>query len=131
MKIFQILNGFCFWDASHVVSSLEEASQRFAPDIVFVEAPDYVREGWGYNELSEGDERFIKPTPPDGWLYDDESGTFYKDGDYKPSELRGSAEDMMRKILNINKNSSSIEEQITELQLALSTIFEKILKLGG
>lgn len=131
MKIFQISNGFCYWDASRVVSSLEEASQRFAPDIEFVEAPDYVREGWGYDVLADGDARFVKPIPPDGWLYDDESGTFYKDGDYKPSELRCSAEEMARKILDINKNSSAVEEQITELQLALSSIFEKILKLGG
>ena len=131
MKIFQIMNGHCYWDASHVVGSLEEAAERFAPDIIFVEAPDYVREGWGYDVLADGDARFVKPTPPEGWLYDDSSGTFYREGDYKPSELRTSPEEMMRKILKMDKKSTSVEEQITELQLALSSIFEKIIGFGG
>jgi hypothetical protein len=77
MKIFQILGGFCHWDASNVVSTLEEAQERFAPNIVFVKAPDNVREGWGFDASLEGDARFIRPTPPDGWEYDDETGTFY------------------------------------------------------
>lgn len=81
MKIFQILGEVCHWDASNVVSSLEEAAERFAPDIVFVEAPDNVREGWGFNASLEGDARFIRPTPPEGWEYDDETGTFYIPGE--------------------------------------------------
>lgn len=81
MRIFQILGGFCHWDASNVLSSLDEAAERFAPDIVFVEAPDNVREGWGYDASLDGDARFIKPVPPDGWEYDDETGTFYLPGE--------------------------------------------------
>lgn len=77
MKIFQILGSFCHWDASNVVSSLDEVRERFAPDIVFVEAPDNVREGWGFDGTLEGDARFLRPVPPDGWEYDDETGTFY------------------------------------------------------
>ena len=77
MKIFQILGGFCHWDASNVVSSLDEAAERFAPDIVFVEAPDNVREGWGFDETLDGDARFLRPVPPEGWEYDDDTGTFY------------------------------------------------------
>lgn len=77
MKIFQILGGICHWDASNVISSLDEAAERFAPDIVFAEAPDTVYEGWGFDASAEGDARFIKPVPPEGWLYDDETGTFY------------------------------------------------------
>ncbi len=77
MKIFQILGGFCHWDASNVVSSLDEAAERFAPDIVFVEAPDNVREGWGFDDSLDGDARFLRPVPPEGWEYDDDTGTFY------------------------------------------------------
>lgn len=84
MKIFQILGGFCHWDASNVVSSLEEAAERFAPDIVFVEAPDNVHEGWGFDETLEGDARFVRPVPPEGWEYDDETGTFYVPGEEEP-----------------------------------------------
>lgn len=80
MKIFQILNNFCHWDATSVVPNLEFAKEHYAPDIVFVEAPDYVFEGWGFNEYQTGDARFVKPVSPDGWLYDDKTGTFYQEG---------------------------------------------------
>lgn len=80
-KIFQIVNGMCHWLTPF--KSLGETVNKFPADCLFVEAPDYVHESWGYqdkdaegNELT-GDDRFIKPTPPEGWLYDDETGTFY------------------------------------------------------
>lgn len=81
MKIFQILGNLCHWDATPVVSSLEMAKLKYAPDIIFVEAPEYVFEGWGFDSLKDGDERFIKPEPPEGWLYDDKTGTFYPEGE--------------------------------------------------
>lgn len=81
MKIMQILGGFCHWDASGVVDSLRACAERFAPDMVFVEAPDYVFEGWGYDPDAEGDARFIEPNPPEGWLYDKDTGTFYHPDD--------------------------------------------------
>ena len=77
MKIGQIENGFVHWDASPVVPDMEWAANHYAPNIAFVEAPDYVFEGWAFDEDKEGDERFIKPVPPEGWLYDDATGTFY------------------------------------------------------
>ena len=72
MKLFQILNGICHWDATSKHPTLASADGVYAPDIVFVEAPDSVFEGWGYL-----DGEFIQPTPPDGWLYDEITGTFY------------------------------------------------------
>ena len=77
-KIFQIVNGFCHWQTPF--QSLEE-TKAFPPDCIFVEAPDYVNEQWGYDETKEGDERFIHPEPPEGWLYDEETGTFYPESD--------------------------------------------------
>ena len=77
MKIFQILNGICHWDASKQYPSLSDTVGKFPSDLLFVEAPDFVFEGWGYDADLEGDARFIKPTPPDGWLYHDNTGTFY------------------------------------------------------
>lgn len=77
MKIFQILDGLCYWDATNRVHTIDEAKFFYSPEILFVEAPDYVFEGWGYDEFAEGDERFIKPEAPEGWAYDDETGTFY------------------------------------------------------
>lgn len=78
MKVFQIFNGLCHWDATSTHPNLEHTKNHYSSDIVFVEAPDYVFEGWGYDATQEGDARFIKPTPPDGWLYDDTTGTFYR-----------------------------------------------------
>lgn len=77
MKVFQILNGFCHWDATAKHPTLESTKGRYAPDIKFVEAPDYVFESWGYDETQTGDDRFIQPEPPEGWEYDPNTGTFY------------------------------------------------------
>lgn len=81
MKIVQIENGFVHWDATPVVPDLDWAATHYAPNIVFVEAPDYVFEGWAYDEDKEGNERFVKPIPPEGWLYNDETGAFYQEPD--------------------------------------------------
>lgn len=80
MKIVQIENSFVHWDATEVVPDLDWAATYYSPEIHFVEAPDYVFEGWTFDEEKEGDERFIKPVPPEGWLYDDKTGGFYQEG---------------------------------------------------
>lgn len=80
MKCFQIVNEICHWDATNQFPTAESTIGYFPPDLLFVDAPDYVFEGWGYV-----DGEFIKPTPPEGWVYDDETGTFYPEG-YVPEE---------------------------------------------
>lgn len=87
MKIFQIKANLCFYDATPVHSTLLSTLGKYPPDVLFVEAPDYVFEGWGYDANAEGDARFIQPTPPEGWLYDEGTGTFYEIGEPKPSDL--------------------------------------------
>lgn len=80
MKIVQIDNGFVHWDASRDVPDLDWAASHYAPNILFVEAPDYVFEGWTYNATAEGDDRFVRPIAPDGWVYDDKTGSFKPEG---------------------------------------------------
>ena len=76
---------------------------RFPPSVLFVEAPDYVREGWGYDASKEGDERFLQPQPPEGWLYDVESGTFYQDGETPPkNEPEPTTEELLNALLGVN-----------------------------
>lgn len=75
MKIFQIFNGDLYWETPY--NSLEETKGKYPADVVFVEAPDYVFESWGYDENQDGEARFIKPTAPEGWVYDESNGTFY------------------------------------------------------
>ncbi len=65
MKVIQVLNGFCHWDATTRHPTLESTVGKYAPNIVFVEAPDYVFESWGFDETQEGDARFIQPEPPE------------------------------------------------------------------
>lgn len=77
MKIFQIKDGFCYCDLTPKHQTIENTYNRYPKDILIVEAPDWVFEGFGYNYLAEGDERFVKPTPPEGFLYDEGTGTFY------------------------------------------------------
>lgn len=83
MKIMQIENGFVHWDATRDVPDLNWAKEHYASNIVFVEAPDYVFEGWSFDETLEGDARFVVPTAPEGWHYDIDLGTFVQDG-YEP-----------------------------------------------
>jgi hypothetical protein len=96
MKIVQIFafpgteDFMCHWDATSKFPTLESTEGRFAPDILFVEAPDYVFEGWGFDMTATGDARFVRPPLPQPeswtdettgrtyhWAYDDATGTFY------------------------------------------------------
>ena len=79
MKIFQIVKNFCYYDATPIHKNLASTLGKYPPDVLFVEAPDYVFEGWGYDAEAEGDAKFIQPTPPEGWVYDPETGTFYQE----------------------------------------------------
>ena len=82
MKVMQVINGICHWDASSVYKTAASTKHLFPTDVLFVDAPDYVFEGWGYL-----DGEFVKPTPPDGWLYNEETGTFYPEWALPPSEM--------------------------------------------
>lgn len=77
MKIFQILHGMCHWETPF--KSLDEVVNRFPTDCLFVEAPDYVTEQWGYDEMEIGDDRFIAPTIPEDLVMNDETGTYVEE----------------------------------------------------
>lgn len=64
MKVFQIFDGICYCDYSHNYRSAAEAAKYYSPQTVFVDAPDYVDVGWGFDGTKEGDERFIEPPAP-------------------------------------------------------------------
>ena len=81
MKIMQIVSGFCYHDCTKEFPTIQSTIGKFPPDLLFVEAPDYVFEGWGYNENETGDARFIKPEVPEGYVYDEETGTYYSESD--------------------------------------------------
>lgn len=111
MKIFQIVKNLCHYDMTPIHPTLASTIGRYAPNVVIVEAPDYVFEGWGYNPDAEGDDRFIKPTPPEGWLYDDATGTFYPaDGEKpKPPTQSGNISELTAKVANLEEQLATIE----------------------
>jgi len=99
MKVFQIVNGICHWDATSVHPTIQSTYGKYSIDTLFVEAPDFVFEGWGYQ-----DGNFIQPTPPPGWLYDPNTGTFYPEDSEPP------------------KRKPTIEEYLVELDYRVSLI---------
>lgn len=90
MKIFQIMDNICHYDATRVHPDLRSTEGRYPSDVLFVEAPDNVFEGWGYV-----DGQFIHPTPPEGWLYDEATGTFYPETEIAPSATPSIQEDVI------------------------------------
>lgn len=119
MKVFQIESGFVHWDATREFPTKESTVGYFHPDVLFVEAPDYVFEGWGYL-----DGEFIKPTPPEGWLYDDATGTFYQEGYEPPKPLTLESlkqeNDLLRKQLQAQSDRNDfIEDCIAEMAMTV------------
>lgn len=117
MKIIQIVSGVCHYDATPVFPTLQSTEGRFPPDVLFVEAPNYVFEGWGYDSAKEGDERFIKPTPPEGWLYDDATGTFYPEDEIAPSQ-----KPTTEQRISTLETTKADKADVTELNEALNMI---------
>ena len=72
MKIFQIVDGICKWLTPF--TSMSQIYERYPSSLLFVEAPDWVGEGYIYDTEKSGDERFVMPEAPEGFIYDDETG---------------------------------------------------------
>ena len=109
MKVFQIVSGFCYYDATSLYVNADEAVKHYSPDTVWVDAPDYVFESWGYDGSKEGDERFIQPVPPEGWAYDPGTGTFYQIGDIPPSKMPTPEDDINAMLVDHELRLSLLE----------------------
>lgn len=48
-----------------------DAYKVFAKNILFVDAPDTVWPGYGYDSNKTGDDRFIRPELNEGWVYNE------------------------------------------------------------
>lgn len=109
MKVFQIVGGFCYYDATNSYPNAGEAASHYSPDTLWVDAPDYVFEGWGYDETKEGGERFIQPQAPEGWLYDPNTGTFYQEGELPPVKQPTEADDVNAMLVDHELRLSLLE----------------------
>lgn len=122
MKIFQILDGICYYDATAVHPTLDSTVGKYPPDVIFVEAPDYVFENWGYDETKVGYERFIQPTPPEGWKYNTETGGFELINPPEPevntnpiTELQTQNKQLEAKVKALTESSQMLEDCIVEM----------------
>ena len=85
-KVFEVVNGICV-DKLPFTSLTTTITSR-SSNVLFVQAPDYVFPGWGYKITDDegnaltGDACFIKPTAPDGYFYNDETGEFVADSEF-------------------------------------------------
>lgn len=114
MKIFQIVDGFCYWDATMQFPTLQSTVGKFPPNVLFVEAPDYVFEDWGYDDTEIGDARFIKPIPPEGFVYDPQTGTYYPEG-FDPNVVEPTEhDDLVAMVVDL-------EYRLTLMELGVTT----------
>ena len=93
MKVFQIVGNICFKDITrlynhHDLSKITALHYEIAPDHVFA--------NWGFDPDKEGDERFVKPIPPEGFIYNEENGCFEPEN---PDPIEPSAEDDLSSLL--------------------------------
>lgn len=109
MKVFQIVGGFCYYDATRLYANAAEAAKHYSSETVWVNAPDYVFESWGYDASKTGEERFIQPKAPEGWLYDPGTGTFYQEGGIPPSKQPAEADDVNAMLVDHELRLSMLE----------------------
>lgn len=91
MKVFQVENGICFYDMTHMYDSAAHAAAHYPASLVIVDAPDEVREGWTYDG-----EKFSPPIM-EGMVYDDSTGCFYAEGAEPPKPVDPSMEKQEQK----------------------------------
>lgn len=125
MKIFQILDGICYWDATAVHPMLESTVGRYPPDVLFVEAPDYVFENWGFDGTKAGYAKFIQPTAPAGWKYNTETGNFELINPPEPSE------EPVDPITELKNKDTQLEAKVSALETQDSTLEECIVELAN
>lgn len=125
MKVFQLLNGFCHWDATKIHPTLADTAGLYAPDIVFIEAPDNVFEGWGYSGGG-----FVQPEAPEGWLYDAATGTFYPENGMPQSSAAEPSYDELKaalaELIGVFSNKKEFETRLSEARTALTAAKEAV-----
>lgn len=108
MKVFQIVDNFCYKD---ITALSEKTDLTKIVALHWVETPDYVFAGWGFDETKEGNERFIQPEPPEGWAYNAATGTFYP-VDMGPPKIEETTEE---KVLRLEAENNLLKAQVTAL----------------
>lgn len=115
MKIFDIVNNEVHAEYTGQYADAAEASSHYAPTIRFVDAPDWVFPGFGFDDSREGDARFVEPTTDTpGWVYDGH-GTFWNPEATRASEREQkhaeTTNDTMQALRKLREGDTSIDWQ--------------------
>lgn len=120
-KVFQIFNGRCWWDATPTVGTVSHAQEMFAPDIVFMDVPDFVQEGWIFDEEKTGNERFVEPTEENLNLYFpsvDEPMAISETDDIEVPKTTG------QRLSDLEDENQKLKESLDEMDKAFSILTE-------
>lgn len=68
-KVFQIIDGECYSEVTELFPAAADTVGWYPDDLLFVDAPDYVFQGWTYRNG-----KFYEPVAPGGYHYNYENG---------------------------------------------------------
>lgn len=113
MKLFDVVDNEIHAEYTGMYENAEEASKHYAPNIVFVDAPNWVFPGFGFDPSKNGDDRFIEPTTDTpGWVYDG-NGTFWNPEQTRINERRDkhaeTTNDTMQALRKIREGDTSYD----------------------
>lgn len=116
MKLFDVVDNEIHAEYTGMYENAEEASKHYAPNIVFVDAPNWVFPGFGFDPSRSGDDRFIEPTSDSpGWVYYG-NGTFWNPEQTRISERRDkhaeTTNDTMQALRKIREGDNSIDWEL-------------------
>lgn len=71
MKVVEILDNRVHREYPEF-GSASEAYSVHTHELTFVDAPNWVMSGFGFDPSKKGDERFIRPELSEGWIWDED-----------------------------------------------------------
>lgn len=70
MKVVEIVNNRVHREYPEF-ATVDDAYKKHSKSLLFVECPDNIQPGFGYDGTKQGNDRFIRPQLSEGWEYDD------------------------------------------------------------
>lgn len=109
-KVVEIVNGRVHREYPRF-STAEEAYSVYAPNLIFVDAPDNVWPGFGFDPDRAGDARFIRPPLSEGWVYDENNHPWNPEAHRKAERTSmhaSTTNDTMQALRKIREGDTSI-----------------------
>lgn len=110
-KVVEIVNGRVHREYPRFKTS-EEAYTVFARNLLFVDAPNNVHVGFGFDPDRQGDNRFIRPLLSEGWEYDENNHPWNPEAQRKAERVSFhamSTNDTMQALRKIREGDTTID----------------------